>query len=191
MWLCECDCEAHTQRAVESYSLRSGASKSCGCYHKKRASEANFDDITNKKFGHLTVKKLIGPDKSRKLIWECECDCDAHTIIKVRATDLRSGKTTSCGCIRSKGEALISKILTENNIPFEKEKTFQNCKYPERDGLCRFDFYVNNKYLIEFDGIQHFDKTNNWYNENNIAHDNYKNEWCKSNNIPLIRISYQ
>jgi hypothetical protein len=31
---------------------------------------------------------------------------------------LRSG-VSSCGCLLSKGEAAISKLLTENNIPFE------------------------------------------------------------------------
>lgn len=31
MWKCQCDCEAKTIRDIESYSLRNGKSKSCGC----------------------------------------------------------------------------------------------------------------------------------------------------------------
>ena len=190
MWWCECDCDAHTQRAVESYSLRSGQSKSCGCYHRKRASEANFENLIGQKFGHLTVKKVAGRDNSRKILWECECDCEGHTLITTRTTDLRSGKTQSCGCIRSRGEALISQLLNENGFKFEKEKTFETCRFPSTNALCRFDFYVNNEYLIEFDGIQHTEKTNNWYSDSLTAHDKFKEDWCKENNIPLLRISY-
>ena len=34
-WLCECSCEAHTQRIVDGQSLRRGRSQSCGCYNKE------------------------------------------------------------------------------------------------------------------------------------------------------------
>lgn len=58
-----------------------------------------------------------------------------------------------------------------------------------------FDFYVNNSYLIEFDGSQHFKYTNTSWNtkehyEYVVKHDQMKNEWAKQNNIPLIRIPY-
>ena len=61
--------------------------------------------------------------------------------------------------------------------------------------LLKFDFYVNNQYLIEFDGEQHFTHHNSgWSNENNLKNiqqrDNIKNQWCRDNNIPLIRIPY-
>lgn len=195
MWKCQCDCEERTIKEVESYSLRSGASKSCGCLQRKKASETNFKDIKGQKFGHLTVLELAGKDKHRKLLWKCQCDCEAQTIITTRGVDLRSGKTFSCGCISSKGEEIIAKILTENNIPFEKEKTFSNCKFSDTQAYARFDFYVNNSYLIEYDGIQHFEPTFNYFGSelfnNTIKHDEFKTQWCKENNIPLIRISYK
>ena len=62
--------------------------------------------------------------------------------------------------------------------------------------MAKFDFYVENKYLIEYDGEQHFIFKNNegWNNEEHFKktqeHDSYKNQWCKDNNIPLIRIPY-
>ena len=52
----------------------------------------------------------------------------------------------------SHGEIEISTILKEYNIPFEMEKTFKTCINPKTKKLLRFDFYVNNQYLIEFDG---------------------------------------
>ena len=53
--------------------------------------------------------------------------------------------------------------------------------------IALFDFYVDNKYLIEFDGFQHFDPISEWYRP---EYDKYKDQWCKDNNIPLIRIPY-
>jgi hypothetical protein len=50
---------------------------------------------------------------------------------------------------------------------------------------------VNDKYLIEYDGRQHFSDENTIFNYNEtLKHDKIKNQWCKENNIPLIRIPY-
>lgn len=192
MWNCRCVCG--NEKIVQGYSLRNGKSKSCGCLQKKIMSDKLLEDITNQKYGHLIVLEYAGKDNSRKSLWRCQCDCDAATIIITRGSDLKSGKTISCGCINSKGEEKISKLLKENNIPFEKEKTFENCKYKDTGAYARFDFYVNNQYIIEYDGIQHFQPTFNNFNEENfnntINHDEFKNQWCKENNIPIIRIKY-
>ena len=75
----------------------------------------------------------------------------------------------------------------------ETEKTFSSCKFVDTNYLARFDFYVNNQYLIEFDGKQHFN-LDGWDGkiglQRNQEHDAYKNQWCKDNNISLIRIPY-
>ena len=54
-------------------------------------------DLTNKKFGKLTVVKRFGTDNQRNPTWLCECDCGNQKII--RGNLLKSGNTTSCGCI--------------------------------------------------------------------------------------------
>lgn len=55
---------------------------------------------------------------------------------------------------------------------------------------ARFDFYVNEQYLIEYDGEQHF--IDSFYGTLNKIQqrDKIKNSYCKQNNIPLIRIPY-
>lgn len=58
--------------------------------------------------------------------------------------------------------------------------------------MARFDFYVDNKYIIEFDGKQHFE-INDFFEQTLQQikeHDNFKNEYCKNHNIPIIRIPY-
>ena len=101
----------------------------------------------------------------------------------------------SCGCISSQGEWKIARLLNENNFHFLKEYSFEQCRFPNTNNLARFDFFINNNYLIEFDGKQHFEYTGTgWDTKENykktIYRDEYKNQWCRENNIPLIRIPY-
>lgn len=120
-------------------------------------------------------------------MWKCKCDCG--NLVEVASNSLISGGTKSCGCLKSLGEEKIIKILQDNNISFEKEKIFDFCIF-ENNSHPRFDFFINGKYLIEYDGIQHFQQTG-WENLSLIqARDEFKNDWCKKNNIPLIRIPY-
>ena len=95
----------------------------------------------------------------------------------------------------SLGERKIQEILFDNNISFIREATFGTCLFEDTKYPAKFDFYINNKYLIEYDGEQHFSaKNRGWNTEEQLIktqeHDAYKNQWCKDNNIPLIRIPY-
>lgn len=95
---------------------------------------------------------------------------------------------------KSLGEQKISLLLTENNIPFESQKTFDSCRFFDTGYCGIFDFYVDNRYLIEFDGEQHFIPVEYFGGQDGFnrrkEHDLYKNQWCFDNNVPLIRIPY-
>lgn len=54
-------------------------------------------DLTNKKFGFLTVLRRYGYS-GKENTWLCQCDCGNETIVIGR--DLRSGNTQSCGCLQ-------------------------------------------------------------------------------------------
>ncbi len=183
IWKCLCDCgnicEVSTNNLIQNYT------KSCGCLKEEIMHNQSFalKDITNQKFGKLTaIKPTDERSKQGHVIWECKCDCGNKCYAD--GVYLRQGDILSCGCLKSIGEEKIIKILQDNNIPFEKEKSFE---LNNQGGYYRFDFYINNKYLIEYDGIQHFKEYNNW---NSAERDKEKNQWCKDNNIPLIRIPY-
>ena len=64
-----------------------------------------FEDLTGRKFGLLTVVKFLQPDErfhNGKLksdrTWECVCECGSK--INVSAWALKNGNTKSCGCYR-------------------------------------------------------------------------------------------
>lgn len=139
-------------------------------------------------FGKWTV---INKSEKRScnggIYWHCKCDCGREK--DVLSQSLRNGRSLSCGNHNniSKGNVKISELLDEAGIDYEIEKKFSSCK-DER--YLPFDFYVNNKYLIEYDGEQHFNKDSIFDYEYTHKHDIIKSQWCKDNKIPLIRIPY-
>lgn len=60
---------------------------------------AKIIDLTNKKFGKLTVVKMSKKRGNRGQIkWDCLCDCgNRHTVT---GESLRYGKSKSCGCLK-------------------------------------------------------------------------------------------
>lgn len=192
MWKCQCDCGNIVN--VRGSRLRSGETQSCGCLAKKRASEIHSIDLTNQRFGKLVALNKTGIVNNKGIImWHCKCDCGKE--IDVSGEYLRNGTTQSCGCLTiSHGELAIENLLKQYTIQYTTEKTFPSCIFPMTKNFARFDFYIDNKYLIEYDGIQHFKPTGGWITEDyvfqNQQRDKFKNQWCKNNNIPLIRIPY-
>lgn len=58
-----------------------------------------FKDMTNYKFNGCTVLKRA-KNKGKNVCWLCVCKCGNEFI--VRATDIRTGNTKSCGCLNKK-----------------------------------------------------------------------------------------
>lgn len=142
-------------------------------------------DLTGQKSGKLTaLEKTNQRSVDGRIIWKCICDCG--NIIYVDTHTFQEQKRQSCGCLISKGENKIYDLLTAANIPFETQKTFPDCRFPDTNYFARFDFYVNNQYLIEYDGEQHFyykDSKYTWNTKENFIkvkeHDDFKTKWCE------------
>lgn len=191
-WKCKCECG--NEIIVPTGSLTSGNTTSCGCYNKEAVAERSKNNLLKQVFGKLTVLEETSNRKNGDIVWKCQCECG--NLCYIPTSYLTSGHTKSCGCLNSSyGELKITNLLQSNNIPFQKEYSFNNLKFEDTNYFARFDFYVNNKYLIEFDGEQHFNFKNNWHDTlqdfvKRQEHDRIKNQYCKEYNIPLIRIPY-
>lgn len=199
-WWCECDCEEKKIILVRRNNLVNGNTKSCGCLNQekrkenlKKAVEKCKNDLVNQQFGELIALQPTEERKNGSVVWKCLCSCGNEHY--VAANDLKAHRIESCGCnLDSKGVRKIKKILNENNIPYVVEKTFFDCKFEDTNCLARFDFYIDNDFLLEYDGEQHYKESLNNYFKDSLEkrknHDEYKNNYCKKNNIPLKRIPY-
>lgn len=194
-WKCKCDCGNFIE--VKGVNLRRKGTQSCGCLKLQNTLTLNKNKLINlvgKRFGNLTVLERI-ENKKKQTAWKCKCDCG--TITEVTSGNLTKEKgTRSCGCISSKGEFKIAKLLSENNILFKKEFIFEDCR-SDKNYPLRFDFGIiqNNTliYLIEYHGEQHYKQNFNLSHEDflkRLLYDNKKKEYCLKNNIPLIIIPY-
>lgn len=85
-WLCKCDCGRIESKFGSS--LVRGRCTNCGFHREK--------DWSGKRFGKLIVIKRA-ENKGKDTGWLCKCDCGNEKVI--RAGDLRSGATQSCGCV--------------------------------------------------------------------------------------------
>lgn len=100
-----------------------------------------------------------------------------------------------CGCtncIKSKGEIYIENILISNNIKYNSQHRFKNCrnKLP-----LPFDFYLPfYNICIEYDGIYHYEVKNKFGGFDRLItqkhNDEIKTNYCCDNNIKLFRIKY-
>ena len=187
-WECICDCGNYIYPTV--YNLKRGHTTSCGCVKDKYIKSCRID-IIGQKYGKLTVIKEIIAKSRNKRMMLCRCDCGNEHICSV--SDLTTGHTMSCGCLnKSKGEMYIEEILKENNIKYESQKRFEDCRNKRP---LPFDFYLpNNNICIEFDGSQHYKPVEYWGGEKRFndlkESEQIKNKYCKDNNINLIRIPY-
>lgn len=199
MWKCQCDCGNIVEIPSESLLRSKNPTKSCGCLQREKAclnGKSNGKNLIGQTFGKLTPIQLLTDRTERTYLCKCEC---GNEIVATSKTLINRHKS-SCGCLKkSLGEYTIEKILKENNKQFITQYHNNNCRYPDTNYYAYFDFYVENKYIIEFDGEQHYSA----YCFNGISnidaqkqfqktkqHDKYKNDWCKQNNIPIIRIPY-
>lgn len=82
------------------------------------------EDLKGNKYGKLETIKYIGKNGTKQSWWECRCDCG--NTKNVRASDLKRGKTKSCGCIQ---EEFVSNLNKTHGLTGEPLYTvWQNIK---------------------------------------------------------------
>ena len=191
-WHCKCKCGI--EKDVEAEHLRNSTSLSCGCLQKE-ATRNRIKDLSGQRFGHWTVLKIADEQVANEVMWTCVCDCGTIKIVSGHA--LKRGSSTSCGCVVSVGEANIMQILNEANITYVHNRGYFQDLIGLGGHTLRYDFVLLNDdvpyRLIEFDGPQH-DEPCVWFGEDSFErtkqHDEIKNQYSISHNIPLVRIPY-
>ncbi|MBD8839502.1 hypothetical protein IFU39_16950 [Paenibacillus sp. CFBP 13594] len=125
---------------------------------------------------------------SRKRVWwKCKKGHEWEAVIYSRSY-------VGCPrCKESKGELSVQRFLDANKINYKRQWTFSDCINKQS---LPFDFAVLDKCnmimcLIEFDGEFHYRPMMGEERLQYIQHnDKIKDDYCKDNNIPLIRIPY-
>jgi len=158
-----------------------------GCPKCSDVSLSNTDEFIEKSIkiqGHLYDYNKVVYINAKT---DVEIICRKHGVFSQKPT--KHLMSQGCPiCKLSKGELKIINILSNRNIEFKSQYKFEKLNLV-------FDFYIPHLNLaIEYDGIQHF-KPINYFGgqkafESQTKRDNQKDEYCKKNNIHLLRIPY-
>lgn len=169
--------------------------KGCGCPKclKEKIGDKNsmthneyVDRLLNVNPNIIALEEYINSEI--KINHKCKlCGCEW----KAKPGNILSSK--GCPkCNESHGEKSISNFLHKHNIDYISQYKFDDCK--DKRSLP-FDFYLPVlNYCIEYDGEQHFRVVDLFGGEEGLKirqlHDQIKTDYCRINNIPLLRIMY-
>ena len=185
-----------SRHGIFNISLHSHINKKRGC------KDCAIDRVTDTKDKFVEKANKIHNNKydyskviyktSRKKV-EIICPMPNHGSFLQKPNDHIHSKAGCPICKESKGERFISILLHKYNIEYVPQKYFDDLKYK---GLLYFDFYLPElNVCIEYDGEQHFKSILYWGGDDSFKliqqRDNLKKEYCKLNNIPLLRLTYK
>ena len=187
-------CPKHRDKGIQEISWDHLKTCSFGCSYcagKNKSTDDFKNEISKKNEDVEIISEYLGYNSPI----ECRCK-KCGNIWETSVASLRQGN--GCPkCSSSKGEKRINSFLIENDIKFEPQKTFDECRYEQP---LRFDFYLYDlNTCIEYDGECHFtpvDFGGKGYEyakrqfDKAIARDEIKNQFCNDKGITLIKIPY-
>lgn len=124
-WLCRCDCG--TEIVTTGLNLKSGNTKSCGCFKQRSGAKKN---LTGEKFGRLIVLNRVNREIG-KAHWLCRCSCGKTTI--VLAGHLVSGHTNSCGCQMKENTAKANRERLTGKRGADTPRWMEHLSQDQRD----------------------------------------------------------
>ena len=101
-WCVKCDCGE--ERIVLHSALTGGHTKSCGCLNREMSGQRlkrfkdTFSINAGDRFGKLVAMSLHERRGRNKAYWSFQCDCGNVTVAAM--SEVKYGKTQSCGCLR-------------------------------------------------------------------------------------------
>lgn len=179
---------------VDSTSFLDGRRCPICAIERKKIAKEEVQRIIDLKFGESFV--VVGEvDGTRNPTTIKHIECGREFKIK-RLDSFLYGAGSCKYCKASGGERKIGNWLEDNCIDYIAEYKIPDCKniHPLPFDFAVLDENKNLFCLIEFDGKQHFEPIKHFGGEEGFKlrqmRDRIKNEYCKSNNIKLIRIPY-
>ena len=194
----KCECGELFETTFNKFKNRNKRQcNSCGIKMQIKSQTLSYKYVSNffmERNFNLINKKYI--NCRQKL----DVQCPHGHIFSICYGKFQNGRRCPI-CNMSSGEQIIYNWLILHGYNYKYNYTFDDCIYINK---LRFDFAILNDnkeliYLIEYDGQQHFEPVR--FNgisqeiadlifEKNIIRDDIKNQYCKDNNIELIRIPY-
>lgn len=136
----ECVCDCGNMSTVQSSTLKSGRTKTCGRCHFSRElkSVAALDDLTGRTFGRLTVlRRDTSHPIGASVYWIGQCSCGK--VVSVSADQLRKGETKSCGCYHRE---VMAKWCNNEDAKYLTHVTLssiqQRCENPRHKSYDRY-----------------------------------------------------
>lgn len=95
-------------------------------------------DLTGQRFGRLQVMARAASDKNGNAKWRCACDCGNERV--VYSQSMRSGATTSCGCLNREVVSAASTTHGYSGTAAYKawHAMLQRCENPEHHKWHRY-----------------------------------------------------
>ena len=167
----------------------------CGCPRCSNAERYTTQSFRDKIFSLNPDIYVIGEYKGSTEKIECLCLRDGcHWITEPRLLIAGYGCPQ---CYETKGEKDVRLWLERNNISYQYQKTFDGCVDKR---VLPFDFYLlEYNIAIEYQGRQHYEPVDfsgkgmehaQQHLKYIQRHDKIKSDYCKQNNIRLLRIRY-
>lgn len=185
-FICKCGSPFHTSW---NKFLKRGKRQCNRCGRQKGINFEHVQKVINNYGCELLTKEYS--DTMQRLNVRCRCGETFKTSYH-HFTRKNNPKNQCEMCTGvSKCVSLIREYLNNKMVKYDTEHMYEDCK-----NICplKFDFNVQDVFLLEYDGEQHFRPVNSWGGDGGfkkrLINDQIKNEYCTKNNIPLIRIPY-
>ena len=139
-----------------------------------------FKDLTNQKFGKLSVIEVKGRDTGGHYLWLCACECGKQVVTS--SNSLMSGKTKSCGC--SRGPSIKKHGLTKTRLYHTWSNMKQRCINPKHPAYKNYGgrgITVCEEWLSSFSVFMTWATANGYSEDLSIDRIDVNGSYCPEN----------
>lgn len=188
---CKCAIDGNEWYAIPYNLLQGIGCPTCGLLSRIDSRTKSCEQFVSELKSINPNIEIIGDYINTYTKVKCRCKIDGCEWDALPNNLLQGHGCPQCNN-NSRGENKIAIFLDRYNINYVPQKRFNDCKDKY---TLPFDFYLSDYNIcIEYDGEQHFKSKEYFGGQKHFdilkRHDNIKNEYCQSNKIKLLRISY-